>query len=187
MSGITFFYGSPDPFVCPPGPSSPEPSRRHQRAAINTEAWLPVLPQSKLLKTRLSGHMVRDRKEPKGICVEHNARVLRSWRLLRSLRTSKFHSQNLHHIRSFSSPQQQFHHELHRAINMRKEGFVTGAKIVQTWFSIRSLNKSIARTFAIASELYFTVPAIARQGVLLGILQIAAAFPTRPVLPGAAP
>ena len=55
---------------------------------------------------------------------------------------------------------------------MIEEGFVAGAKIVQPRFSIRSFNKSIARTFAITGEPYVTLPAIARQGALLDISEL---------------
>ena len=55
---------------------------------------------------------------------------------------------------------------------MFEEGFVAGAKIVQSCFSIRSFNKSIARTFAIAGELYLALSAIARQRILFGIPEV---------------
>ena len=54
-------------------------------------------------------------------------------------------------------------------VNMLEEGLVAGAEIVQTRFSIGSVDEPVARTFAVAGELDFALPAVARQCVLLVI------------------
>jgi hypothetical protein len=57
-------------------------------------------------------------------------------------------------------------------VNVLEKGFVTGAEIVQTWFSIRCLDKPVAGTFTVTRELYVALQAVARQGVLLCVPEL---------------
>src|ERR1700720_1211168 len=92
--------------------------------------------------------------------------------LLHRCRRSGFRSQHLHYFWNFSSPYQKVRHELHGMVNMFEEGFVTGTKIVQARFSIRSVNEPGAGTLAVAGKLYLALPAVARQSVLFVIPEL---------------
>ena len=57
-------------------------------------------------------------------------------------------------------------------VNMLEEGFVTGTEKVQARFSIRSLNKPVAGTLAVAGELHLALPAVLGQRVLLVLAEL---------------
>ena len=54
-------------------------------------------------------------------------------------------------------------HDLHRAIDMVEEGFVTGTEVVQTWLTIWSFDKPILRTTTMTGKSDVAIETVLRE------------------------
>ena len=82
----------------------------------------------------------------------------------------------LHDLIGVATLPQQRRHELHRFVDMCEERLVAGAKIVQTVFSVRRLDETVARALAVTGEQDRALLAIFRERVVFALAEATLLF-----------
>ena len=72
--------------------------------------------------------------------------------------------QHVHDLNRSPILVQQRCHDLHRTVDVSEESLVPGTQVIQSWLTIRGLNKAVLGTAPVAGKTNLAIHAIARQG-----------------------